>query len=159
MTLINIAKMLDSLPRIPLFNDLSAEQTSMLMSAFETFKCSPGTVIFEQGDPSQHLYLILRGKAIISYKPYDGPRIILTRIKDGDVFGWSAVVGGKKYSSSVVSETELESIRIERQHLQNLVAKYPDTGKVLIDRLALNVSPRWQNAHQQIQPLIKQERM
>lgn len=131
----------------------------MLMSAFETFKCSPGTVIFEQGDPSFHLYLILKGRAIISYKPYDGPRIILTRIKEGDVFGWSAVVGGNKYSSSVVSETELESIRIERQNLRNLIEKYPETGKVLIDRLALNVSPRWQNAHQQIQPFITQERM
>ncbi|MBN8656804.1 MAG: cyclic nucleotide-binding domain-containing protein [Anaerolineae bacterium] len=151
--------MLDSLPRIPVFEDLSAEQNSMLMSAFETFKCSPGTVIFEQGEPSYHLYLILKGRAIISYKPYDGPRIILTRIKDGDVFGWSAVVGGNKYSSSVVSETELESIRIDRGHLQNLLTKYPDTGRVLIDRLALNVSPRWQNAHKQIQPLFNQERM
>lgn len=151
--------MLDSLPRIPLFQDLSAEQNLMLMSAFEAFKCSPGTVIFEQGDVSQHLYLILKGRAIISYKPYDGPRITLTHIKEGDVFGWSAVVGGNKYSSSVVSETELESIRIERQQLRNLMAKFPDTGRMLIDRLALNVSPRWKNAHQQIHPLIKQEGM
>ena len=157
--MVNIAKMLDSLPRIPLFYDLSTEQNSMLMSAFEAFKCSPGTVIFEQGDTSHHLYLILKGKANISYKPYDGPRIILTHIKEGDVFGWSAVVGGSKYSSSVVSETDLETIRIERKHLQSLVAKYPDTGRVIIDRLALNVSPRWQNAHQQIQPLLNQERM
>lgn len=159
MTLINITEMLDTLPRIPLFDNLNAKQSSILMSAFESHTCSSGTVIFEQGDPAQYLYLILRGRAIISYKPYDGPRITLTHIKEGDVFGWSAVVGGKKYSSSVVSETELESIRIERQHLRDLVAKYPDTGRVLIDRLALNVSPRWQNAHQQIQPLINPERM
>ena len=151
--------MLDSLPGIPLFDNLSSEQSSMLMSVFENFSCSPGTVIFEQGDPAKYLYLILKGKAIISYKPYDGPRIVISRLKDGDVFGWTAVVGGNKYSSSVVSETYLESIRIRREYLQNLLTQNPDTGKIIIDRLALNVSPRWKNAHEQIKPLIRTERI
>ncbi len=150
--------MLDSLPGIPLFENLNTEQSSMLMSVFEKFSCSPGTVIFEQGDQARYLYLILKGKAIISYKPYDGPRIVISRLKDGDVFGWTAVVGGSKYSSSVVSETDMESIRIRREFLQNLLAKNPETGKIIIDRLALNVSPRWKNAHDQIKPLIRTER-
>lgn len=150
--------MLDSLPGIPLFENLNTEQSSMLMSVFEKFSCSPGTVIFEQGDQARYLYLILKGRAIISYKPYDGPRIVISRLKDGDVFGWTAVVGGSKYSSSVVSETDLESIRIRREFLQNLLAKNPETGKIIIDRLALNVSPRWKNAHDQIKPLIRTER-
>jgi CRP-like cAMP-binding protein len=150
--------MLDTLPLIPLFQDLNAKQNSMLSAAFEAFNCTPGTVIFEQGDPAQHLYLILRGKVLISYKPYDGPRIVLTHLKDGDVFGWSAAVGSTKYSSSVVSETMLESIRIRRDQLRDLVMNYPDIGQMIIDRLALNVSPRWKNAHQQIQPLIRSER-
>lgn len=151
--------MLDSLPVIPLFENLSAEQSSKLMAAFEVFTCQPGTVIFEQSDPAEYLYLILKGKAIISYKPYDGPRIVITRLREGDVFGWSAVVGGNKYSSSVASETALEAIRIRRNYLLNLISRHPDTGKIIIDRLALNVSPRWQNAHEQIKPLIKTERI
>jgi CRP/FNR family transcriptional regulator, cyclic AMP receptor protein len=129
------------------------------MAAFEAYNCSPGSVIFEQGDPAQYLYLILKGKAIISYKPYDGPRLVLTRLKDGDVFGWSAVVGGINYSSSVTSESILESIRIRRERLREIVTNHPDVSRIIIDRLALNVSPRWKNAHKQIQPLIKTERM
>lgn len=150
--------MLDTLPVIPLFEDLNAEQSSTLMAAFEAFTCPPGTVIFEQGDLADYLYLILKGRAIISYKPYDGPRITITRLKDGDVFGWSAVVGGSKYSSSVASESTLESIRIHRDYLLKIISQHPDTGKIIIDRLALNVSPRWRHAHEQIKSLIKAER-
>ncbi|MBK6794241.1 MAG: cyclic nucleotide-binding domain-containing protein [Anaerolineales bacterium] len=146
--------MLDTLPLIPLFQDLSIEQNSMLMAAFEKYTCSPGTVIFEQGDSAQHLYLILKGKVVLSYKPYDGPRIVITRLKDGDVFGWSAVVGSNKYSSSIVSETALEAIRLRREKLWEISNTQPETGKIIIDRLALNVSPRWTNAHEQIKPLI-----
>ena len=148
-------EMLDTLPIIPLFEGLDAEQTSTLMAVFEKYACPPDTVIFEQGDAAQYLYLILKGRAVISYKPYDGPRIVITRLRDGDVFGWSAAVGSNRYSSSVASESTLEAIRLRRERLWEITKYQPDTGKIIIDRLALNVSPRWKNAHDQIKPLIR----
>lgn len=151
--------MLTALPEIPLFVDLTAKQATLLRAMFEDFNCQSGTVIFEQGDPSVYLYLILTGEVILTYKPYDGPRITMTHLKDGDVFGWSAIVGGNKYSSSVVSETALRSIRIDRNSLLNLLTNQPDTGEILINRLALNVSPRWKNALEQIKPFIHTERI
>lgn len=130
----------------------------MLETLFEGFSCPPNTVIFKQGEPPEYLYLILKGSASIVYKPYDAPHIKVTRLKEGDIFGWSAVIGGKKYTSSVVSETDLESIRIHRRSLLGLLATDSETGKIIIDRLALNVSPRWKNAHQQIQQYLHPER-
>lgn len=151
--------MLTALPEIPLFLDLTTKQATLLRAMFEDFNCQPGTVIFEQGEPATYLYLILTGKVILTYKPYDGPRITLTRLKDGDVFGWSAIVGGNKYSSSVVSETGLKSIRIDRNNFLSLLTDQPDTGETIINRLALNVSPRWKNALEQIKPFIHTERI
>jgi CRP-like cAMP-binding protein len=148
----------DALPVIPLFEGLTSEQILLLAGLFEKFLCPPDKVIFNQGDPPDYLYLILKGSASIVYKPYDGPKITVTRLKKGDVFGWSAVIGGNKYTSSVVSETELESIRIHRGALAGLIADHPETGKIIIDRLALNVSPRWKNAHKQIQHYLNSER-
>ena len=146
--------MLDTYPSIPLFQNLSPEQVLIFLKAFEHYNCPLGTTIIEQGGPADYLYLILKGKSTIHYKPYDGPSIIVTRLKEGDVFGWSAVVGSRKYSSSVVSETDLESIRLRREILWEITNKHPEAGKIIIDRLALNVSPRWKNANEQIKPLL-----
>jgi CRP-like cAMP-binding protein len=146
--------MLNSLPYIPLFQDLEPAQTTLLKPLFEDFYCTTGTVIFEQGDTAQYLYLILTGRVAIHYKPYDGPPLILTRLNKGDVFGWSAVTGSPKYTSSTVSEGDLSALRVHRKGLWKLVDKNPDTGRTIIDRLANMVSPRWANAHQQIQPLL-----
>lgn len=148
--------MLDVLPIIPLFHGLNAEQTAILLAAFEKFACAIDTVIFKQGDPADYLYLILKGRVAITFKPYDGPQIVVTRLKEGDVFGWSAVIGSKKYSSGVNCESALDAIRIRREVLWDMIKNHPETGKILIDRLALNVSPRWENAHDQIKPLIEQ---
>lgn len=146
--------MLDSLPFIPLFQDLNANQIALLKPLFEQYTCPADTLVFEQGGPATHLYLLLKGEVAIRYKPYDGPPIILTRLHDGDVFGWSAVVGSTHYTSSIVSESQIEAIRIRGKHLLTLVREYPETGEIIMDRLARVVSSRWKNAHAQVQSLL-----
>ena len=150
-----MGNMLDTVPLISLFEGLNTRQTALLLTAFENFSSPAETVVFEQGDLATYLYLIIRGSVSLLYKPYDGEQLILTRLKDGDVFGWSAVVGTNRYTSGVITNSHLDAIRLRRDHLLELMKTDPETSKIIIDRLALNVSPRWQNAHKQIEPLIK----
>ncbi len=146
--------MLESLPAIPLFQELEPAQINLLKSLFGQFTCAPETVIFEQGDPASYLYLLLKGEVTIRYKPYDGPPITLTRLHGGDVFGWSAVIGSPNYTSSIISESQIECVRIKDIDLQALIREHPETGKIIIDRLARVVSARWKNAHAQVQSLL-----
>jgi len=146
--------MLESLPYFPLFQDLDPAQTALLRPLFEQFTCPADTVIFEQDTPATYLYLLIKGEVAIRYKPYDGPSIILTRLHEGDVFGWSTVVGSPHYTSSIISETQIEAIRIRRVDLLKLFSDAPETGKVVMDRLARVVSSRWKNAHAQVQSLL-----
>jgi CRP-like cAMP-binding protein len=146
--------MLETLPSIPLFQGLDPAQIAMLKPLFEQFMCPPDTAIIEQGAPATYLYLLIKGEVAIRYKPYDGPPITLTRLRDGDVFGWSAVVGSPDYTSSIVSETQIEAIRIRRNDLIRLSTNSPETGRVIVDRLARIVSPRWENTHAQVQSLL-----
>lgn len=117
-----------------------------------------GKVIFEQGDPAKYLYLLISGDVEILFKPYDGPPLTLTRLHTGDIFGWSAVIGSPNYTSSIVSETAIEAIRIQGHHLWALAGEHPEIGKTIINRLAQIVSPRWENAHLHIQSLLKLNR-
>ena len=95
--------MLEILPSIPLFQELEPAQIELLKPLFEKFSCAPDVVIFEQGSPANYLYLLIKGEVAIRYKPYDGPPITLTRLRAGDVFGWSAVIGSPNYTSSIIS--------------------------------------------------------
>ena len=149
--------MIESLPYIPLFQDLDPAQIALLKPLFEQFSCPANTVIFEQDTPATYLYLLTKGEVAIRYKPYDGPTITLTRLRVGDVFGWSAVVGSPHYTSSIISESEVEAIRIRGDHLLKLSSDAPETGKVVMDRLARVVSPRWGNAQAQVQSLLNSD--
>ena len=149
--------MFESLPNLPLFRELDPAQTALLKPLCEQFTCPANTVIFEQGTTATYLYLLIKGEIAIRYKPYDGPPITLTRLREGDVFGWSAVVGSHLYTSSIVSETEIEAIRIRGSQLLKLFNDAPETGKVVMDRLARLVTPRWKNAHAQVQSLLNSD--
>ncbi len=147
--------MLSTLNGISLFEGLSPLQIELLRPLFDFYSCPPDTVIFNQGDRADSLYLITGGNALIQYKPYDGPPITLARLKPGDAFGWSAVIGNPFYSSGIVSSTSLEAIRIRGTVLARLCREHPTTGTIILNRLARGVSGRWKDAQVQVQALLK----
>jgi len=148
--------MLETSVNIPLFEGFNPNQLETLKSLFESYACPANTVIFEQGGPAVYLYLILQGNIEIQYKPYDGPPIILTRLKNGDVFGWSAVIGSPAYTSGTKSIGPVQAIRIRGLDLKRLCKEHPSTGATLLDRLARVVSTRWRNARLQVKSMLRE---
>ncbi|HUI87441.1 MAG TPA: cyclic nucleotide-binding domain-containing protein [Anaerolineales bacterium] len=147
--------MLEAVKQIPMLQGLSEEQLELLSPLFEVFTCPVDHSIFEQGEQATYLYLLTGGTVALSYKPYDGARMILTHLHAGDAFGWSSVVGGSAYTSGVISETEIKAIRIRGADLRKLCRDHPDLGRMILDRLAEAVSGRWKDSREQVQTILQ----
>jgi CRP-like cAMP-binding protein len=106
--------------------------------------------------PADHLYLIVKGKVEVSYKPYDGTPITVSMLEKDGLFGWSAVVGSEKYTSSATAIEDLEAYRIKGSALRKLCKDRPEDGRVILERLANAVSNRWKDAHQQVKSILIQ---
>ena len=147
--------MIETLNHLPLFRDIEPERIAQLDPLFKHLTYEPNSVIFAQDQPANYLYVLLKGTVAITYKPYDGPSIIITRLQNGgDVFGWSAVVGSKQYTSSSNSVAEVEVVRVLATDLWGFVRGNPETGRFILDRFASGVSSRWKNSHVQIQAML-----
>ena len=146
--------MLRTLESVPLFKDVDEDTLKLLEPLFEPYTCTAGTVIFEQGQMAQYLYLLLEGAVEILYKPYDGPTLTVTNLEQGSIFGWSAAIGNAAYTSGAVSREDCQAIRISSRDLHNLWAKEPEAGRIILNLLADSVSPRWDDAQNQIQVLL-----
>ena len=145
-----------SLKRLTLFKDLKESYMDLLQPLFEAFTCDAGTTVIQQGLPADYLYLITSGKAEVSYKPYDGVSITVTHVEAGGLFGWSAVVGSDKYTSSAVASETLEAVRIHGSALRNLCLEHPEAGRDILESLANSVSTRWKDANAQVQSILEQ---
>ena len=126
----------------------------LLRSLFEPYSCSAGTTVIQQGLPADYLYLITRGKAEVSYKPYDGTSITVTHVENGGLFGWSAVVGSDKYTSSAIAIEALEAVRIRGSSLRKLCQEHPEAGRDILESLANSVSGRWKDAKEQVKSIL-----
>lgn len=147
--------MVPDLESLPLFHGVDAQHLALLRPLFERVSFRAGTTVVEQGGSADYLYLIERGMLQISYKPYDGEPITITHLTVGGLFGWSAVVGSPKYTSSGIAVEDMDVIRVRGSDLRRLCSENPEAGRAILDRLASAVSTRWKDAHEQIKAILK----
>ncbi|MEN4011679.1 MAG: cyclic nucleotide-binding domain-containing protein [Chloroflexota bacterium] len=120
----------------PVFQGLSTQQIEWLASRFELHHFAGNQVIFNQGDAADYLYILSTGKVIIRFKPYDAPPLTVATIQPGQVFGWSAALGRTVYTSGAVTLEASWVYRIEGSRLMKVREECPQTGTLLIQRLA-----------------------
>ena len=142
--------------RVAIFEGLDENQMDLLNPLFETFSCRAGEVIFQQGAPAKFLYLVLRGTVAISFKPHDGSLITVSHVKKGDLFGWSAVVGSEKYTSSAIAIKDVRAFRVNGNELRKFCLEHPRVGNIILERLVDGVASRWKDAHKQIKSILVQ---
>lgn len=144
-----------SFQRLPVFANLREEHIKPLETLIETITCSAGEIVVRQGSPADYFYIILKGKVQISFKPYDGSPITVSHVEEGGLFGWSAVIGSERYTSSAIAIESLEAVRIRGEELRKLSAEYPEAGREILNSLAEAVSARWKDAHEQVRLILE----
>ncbi len=128
----------------------------LLSPFFEPFQCDVGTVVLKQGMPADYLYVVTKGKVDISYKPYDGNSMTVSHVEPGGLFGWSAVVGSEKYTSTAVAIEPLQAMRIRGSDIRKYCREHPAEAPVILEQLAKSVSSRWQHANEQVKAMLAQ---
>ncbi len=146
----------DIFDRLPIFAGLSCDQRELLRPLFVPVDCYSGTVLFEQGDPAEYLYLVVTGEVVIRYKPDDGSAITVARVRPGGIVGWSAALGSRSYTSGATCEEYTQLLRLYGRDLCELCDRYPETGILVLERLATVIAERLRNTHEQVMALLKQ---
>ncbi|MFZ2096945.1 MAG: cyclic nucleotide-binding domain-containing protein [Anaerolineales bacterium] len=142
-------------PQLFLFQDLSSEHLELLSPLFLPCDFTTDAVLFEQGDPAEHLFAVVSGEVVVNFKPDDGPNIVIARVQPGSIVGWSAALGRRRYTSSAVCTTDTRLLRVRGDDLRRLCLQHPDTGSVFLDRLATVIAERLHSTHDLVLSLLQ----
>ncbi len=146
----------NSLDHILIFQDLTPDQIALVRPLFVLSFEPAGSEIFQQGELAEYLYILVDGEVNIRYKPDDGPVLNVTRVHPGGVVGWSAALGNPEYTSSAVCISDCQMLRVRGQDLRQLCEQHPETGVLILERLAAVIAERLRNTHQQVMALLEQ---
>jgi CRP/FNR family cyclic AMP-dependent transcriptional regulator len=145
-----------TIDELSLFQGFSQEDRARVYPFFLTNYFSAGTVLFDQGDPAEYLYIVLEGEVNIRYKPEDGPALVVARVKDEGVVGWSAAIGSSNYTSAAVCAVDCQALRVRGQDLRQVCELYPQIGALLLERLAAMIAERLRNTHPHVVAMLEQ---
>lgn len=132
----------EDLAPLEFFKGLASTDVELLGRFFESSTYVAGTVIFDQGDLAEHMYIVRDGEISIRYKPDDGPIMTVTRVQPGGVFGWSAAVGNPNYTSAAICSMDSVVLSIRGQDIVDLCSRNHRIGNVLLDRISLVIADR-----------------
>jgi CRP-like cAMP-binding protein len=138
------------------FQGFSQEQISRIRPLFLLLYAPAGTVIFEQGEAAENLYVLINGEVAIRYKPDDGPEDVIAHVRPEGVVGWSAALGNPYYTSSAVCTADCQMLRVRNSDLRQLCENYPETGMLFLDRLAAMIAERLRTTHPQLVTMLEQ---
>jgi CRP-like cAMP-binding protein len=144
------------LGQLPIFRGLSKAQLNLIDPILKLCHFPQAQVIFEQGQPADFVYILLQGEVIIQFKPYDAPLLTVTHINPGSIFGWSAALRHKAYTSMACTTIESDAYQISGLDLHLLCENYPETGVVLLGRLASVIAERLHSVQTQTLKILSQ---
>ena len=146
----------DLLNRFALIEGFTEDQINLLHPLIDDVTFEANQRIFDQGDQAKFLYFVLEGKVSIRFNPEDGPVLSVAELDEGDVFGWSAAMGSECYTSSAVCTERGIFVQMKGEELKNLCQEHPETGILILNRLAGVIAQRLRGTHEKVVDLLHQ---
>jgi CRP-like cAMP-binding protein len=140
--------------QLPLFEGLTPRQQALIRPLFVPCDYYTDSMLFEQGDIAEFLYLVVRGEVLVVFKPDDGPAITVAKIIPGGVVGWSAALGSPTYTSGAMCTTYSQLLRVRGADLRKLCEQHDEVGLLITNRLADVIAQRLSRTHEQVAALL-----
>lgn len=101
-------------------------ELKVILNAAKQRRFLANSIVVNQGDPADDLFLIAGGRARFVFNTSEGSKIILFWLTPGAIFGGAAVLStDSKYLVSTETTTDSSMLMWDRQTLRNLVRRYP----------------------------------
>lgn len=110
---------------------------------------APGTVLFEEGQPGDYMYVVQAGEVEIRRQVGETERV-LAILPPGEFFGEMAILNGRPRSATAVVKTNARLLVIEGKTFEAMMRARPEIALRIIKSLAT----RLENANQHIELLL-----
>ena len=122
-----------AVPASPLFEVLNTEERAALVKEMELEQHNEGDVVITEGDPGTSMYVIAHGEVKVYTRGTGGKggSVYLAKLGEGEFFGEVSVLTGKPRTATITASKPTELLRLDKEKLDNALAKYPGIRKVL----------------------------
>jgi len=123
------------LTSIPLFSRLANEHLELLSAQIQHRKYARNSVIIAEGDQSDSLYIVNKGKVKIYISDADGREMQLKILEPGDYFGELALIDHKPRSASAITTCDSQLSVITSKDFLKCLAENHEMALIMLQVL------------------------
>lgn len=130
-----------------LLNGLSADAADAILAMGTPLRLDAGACLFRLGDAAECVYLIRRGRIVLTLPMQIGGRreeIVVEEHVPGQTVGWSALIGPHRFTLTAAAPLGTELLALRRVDLMEYCAAHPDVGYTVALNIAAVVGRRLQ---------------
>lgn len=124
------------LATVPLFHNAPDRALDVAASVARSRRFEPGTVLFQEGDNGDALYLLASGLVKLSKIDLGGHEKTLALLQPPEFFGEMALLGQATRSATAVTLSTVEAHLLFQDDFQRLLVEYPAVNLNLTTTLA-----------------------
>lgn len=127
---------ISALAAIELFETLSDDERRILASSARLAPFSAREVITRQGAAAHWLYVLLKGTALVRVASSGGEERQVAILESPSFFGEMALMTGQPREATVIAETDVECLRVDRKDLERIIKDRPEIASEISGVLA-----------------------
>jgi hypothetical protein len=112
--------------QVPLFAHLNPEQLGWVARAFVVKRYNPGELIFQQGQPTRGLHIVVDGLAVLVQTSPQGQRRSLGQISDGQYINLESLRSQGAESATLQVVRPTTALFLSRQALSDILTRHPE---------------------------------
>jgi CRP-like cAMP-binding protein len=126
----------DFLARMPLFSELTDEESARLAALLRARRYARSEVIFLEGDEGTALCLIAEGRIRIQLTGTDGREVVITVYGPGEIFGEMALLDGEPRSADAIAQEPSRVFWLQRDDFQAFLEDHPRAAMKMLAALS-----------------------
>ncbi|HSB01146.1 MAG TPA: SpoIIE family protein phosphatase [Anaerolineales bacterium] len=128
---------LNLLARIPFFTALPPAELDRLTAELDIVRLNPGDILFREGDPGEHLYVVVSGELEILMAPDTSDELILNVLHEGEYLGeMGLIMPGGLRTASARARGDVVLLSMSRIQFRDLLEHHPELSTAMVSVLS-----------------------
>lgn len=131
--------LLDDLRHVPLFGNLTDEKLQWIAQNGTVAHVPAGQIHAREGDPVEHLHIVLDGELRIT-KQVDGADVVINTFTPGTFFGEVPLLLGTAFLASGWALSDTRIFKLDQSAFRKILLAYPEVSAVVLATMADRIS-------------------
>lgn len=124
------------LSTIPLFSSLSPTHLTEISQSLLVIDKKKDEIIFKKGEPSDAIYIIQKGSVAISILAFNGEDMILSVLKNKDMFGELTLFEHTERTATAVALKKTHLLKMSRETFIHFLKQHPEIAIKMLSILS-----------------------